>query len=76
VERELARRGFGRHGDETLPAWVERLTRQPKLAGLRDELPGLIRLHYRYRFDPMGLPSAERILLNARSRHCLEITKL
>jgi protein-glutamine gamma-glutamyltransferase len=56
----LAARGVPRLTGETLAAWLERALADQTLAGFREPLTMLLRLHYRLRFDPAGLTPAER----------------
>ena len=60
LERELEQRGLGRTPGETVMAWLARI--EAKLpAGCRGgDLREIAALHYRYRFDPAGLPARER----------------
>lgn len=71
LESQLAGRGLPRLPDEPLSAWLERITRQPALSESPDTLRSLLRLHYRYRFDPNGLGTAEREQLRQGVRSCL-----
>ena len=64
IERALQAAGFTRHEWESLSAWLARIE-MTALAGKSGELLPLLRWHYRYRFDPQGLPHAERNALNA-----------
>jgi hypothetical protein len=65
IERALAQAGLARTEGETVMAWIARI-RDRLPAGLdMDSLFTIARLHYRYRFDPAGLPSAERAQLRA-----------
>ena len=67
VERALARLAFPRAAAEPLSVWLRRITS----AGLPDvntaRLPALLALHYRYRFDPLGLADEERARLAAEA---------
>jgi hypothetical protein len=65
IEALLARRGLARGADESAPAWVARLARDPALAAAVADLPALAELHVRYRFDPRGLRAEERRRLDA-----------
>lgn len=60
IERTLAELGFPRDPAEAPARWLRRLeTSAPP--GVRVEpLHEIVRLHYRHRFDPRGLPEAER----------------
>ena len=60
LERKLAERGFGRLPSEPLADWLKRALGDPALAGSEPLLRELLRLHYRYRFDPLGLELGER----------------
>jgi len=59
IERHLAERGHVRRDAEALTEWLVRLAEQPD----SEALSRLARLHYRHRFDPAGLPAAERMAL-------------
>ncbi len=71
VEKTLARRGLLRHPGEPLTAWLRRASNHPALAGVKDRLPVLLRLHYRYRFDPEGLSRGDRETLRYEARGCV-----
>jgi hypothetical protein len=60
VERRLAAMAFERAPGEPLGRWIERIEalRPPPVA--TDLLRPLLRLHYRYRFDPREMTAAER----------------
>jgi hypothetical protein len=60
LENSLAARGLPRQPQEPLSDWLERALAEPALAGLRVPLRELLRLHYRYRFDPRGLDEGEK----------------
>ena len=65
VEQRLAQLGHKRRDSEALNEWLARVAAQ---AGLEFQgLQRLARLHYRYRFDPAGLPAAERETLRAQA---------
>ncbi len=72
IERELANAGLARAQGETIMAWLARIgERLP--AGLdAGSLIPIARLHYRYRFDPAGLPSSERAQLREMALQWLE----
>jgi len=76
IERALSESGFNRRPSESLKEWLDRLTEnfQNNLTNqnLIKELPGIIDLHYRYRFDPRGISSAERNLLKASIKSWLK----
>lgn len=72
IEKQLAQRGVPRGPDEALAAWLERAAAEPALFELRSTLRALLRLHYRYRFDPQGLGDADREELRQKARECLD----
>ena len=72
IEKQLADRGVMRGANETLANWLERAATEPSLAALKAPLRGLLRLHYRYRFDPQGLSDADREELKREARECLD----
>ena len=57
VEQAFAAKGLGRHPSEPAAAWIERIR--------QDGLRPLVRLHYRYRFDPAGISADDRVALRA-----------
>ena len=72
LERVLAARGFVRAPSEPLSAWLRRAAGSSLLAGVRPALEELVRLHYRYRFDPQGIAPAERQALRSQAKVCLD----
>jgi transglutaminase-like putative cysteine protease len=71
LEKKIALRGVERMADEPLGAWFEREGRDPALAEVRTLAGRLLLLHYRYRFDPLGLTAPERELLRQETHNCL-----
>lgn len=68
VERALARLAFPRGSAEPLSVWIRRIA-AAELPGVDTrELPTLLALHYRYRFDPAGLPADQRAALGTGAR--------
>jgi hypothetical protein len=72
LERKLAASGVARQPSEPLSDWLTRALVDPALADLRTPLQKLLRLHYRYRFDPRGLSSEEREALTREAKICLD----
>jgi hypothetical protein len=72
IERQLAQRGILRGTNEPLTDWLERAAAEPSLFELKDPLHALLRLHYRYRFDPEGLSDSDREELRRKARECLD----
>ena len=71
LEQRLARGGLPREPGEPLYAWLRRVTNDSRLAGLRQPLENILALHYRYRFDPLGLDASERQELRKEVETCL-----
>jgi hypothetical protein len=69
IETRLALLGLGRHPGETPSGWLRRITfgGTVNTAGLE----GLLALHYRLRFDPEGIGSADRASLSQRAQDWL-----
>jgi hypothetical protein len=61
LEKALADAGLERRPEETPQAWLRRLATQGDAAGT--SAAPLLDLHYRHRFDPVGLNSADRAKL-------------
>jgi len=71
VERKLAARGLMRQPNEPQSQWLLRIAVDPAAAQVRGALAELLRLHYRYRFDPQGLNASDRDTLQREARTCL-----
>ena len=71
LETKLAARGLVRQPSEPLSGWFQRAADEPRLKEFRVPLHRLLRLHYRYRFDPHGLSPKERRELRREARDCL-----
>ena len=65
IERRMAQLGQARAKGEAVSEWLARVAGQAGAGTLGEGLHQLARLHYRYRFDPAGLPASERELLRA-----------
>jgi hypothetical protein len=72
LEKKLAERGAPRDASEPLSDWLERAAAAQDMEDLRGALHELLGLHYRYRFDPLGLSEADREALQRQARACLE----
>ena len=73
LEKNLAARGLPRQVGEPLADWLERALAEPALVSLRSPLKELLRLHYRHRFDPQGLPATERERLRDEAKANLDL---
>jgi hypothetical protein len=71
IERKLGERGHIRSASEPASAWLRRGVEDPSLAECQKPLTELLRLHYRYRFDPNGLSEPERNALRKSARQVL-----
>jgi hypothetical protein len=72
LEKEIARRSVPREPSEPLNEWLRRVAMTPDFSDLSGPLQELLRLHYRYRFDPLGLDKDDRRALHEQTRICLE----
>jgi hypothetical protein len=68
VARRLSELGFERAPGEPLARWLAAVAAAAPLAVATEPLRPLLDLHYRYRFDPAGLATAERQRLRAESQ--------
>jgi protein-glutamine gamma-glutamyltransferase len=75
VEARLTELGLGRGPAEPPAVWLRRVEDRPPVAESREELARLVALHYRYRFDPEGLPAAERARLRETAGTWLAATR-
>jgi transglutaminase-like putative cysteine protease len=71
LERNLVQRGVSREPGEPLSIWLPRAIAQPGLLQIRQPLQQLLLLHYRYRFDPLGLSQSDREALRREANVCL-----
>ncbi len=71
LEHLLGLRGVVRQAGESLSDWLRCAMADPDLADLRTELHKVLRLHYRYRFDPQGLDETDREALRREAKACL-----
>ena len=60
VEKRMSDLGFKRHSHETFFAWQERVNKNDNIRHTFEEVRPMISLHYRYRFDPVGISSEEK----------------
>jgi hypothetical protein len=71
LEQRLMASGLRRKTGEPLSGWLARTQAEPVAKEVQQPLQELLRLHYRYRFDPQGLSRAERQRLRHQARACL-----
>ncbi len=71
IEKRLQELGFVRYPWEPLSHWIHRIERHASPLS-RQSLHPILDLHYRYRFDPEGLTSAEKAALRSYVQSWLE----
>jgi hypothetical protein len=71
IEARLARAGCARAPHEPFSDWLARIACDHAKINVAP-LQELLRLHYRYRFDPAGLSAPERARLTADVRRWLQ----
>jgi hypothetical protein len=71
VEEYLRRLGFERAAGETTDGFLRRVEKSPLYQASLKPLRQLLGLHYRYRFDPLGLAEAERQALKSETESWL-----
>lgn len=69
IERRLAELGHARRNAETVTEWLARIATHTGLDV--EDLRRAAQLHYRYRFDPDGLPAAQREALRTQALNWL-----
>jgi protein-glutamine gamma-glutamyltransferase len=70
IERKLSELGWERRPSEPLAQWLARIERLAPLPVAR--LRPLLTLHYRYRFDPLGLDESDLQRLASEARRWLD----
>ena len=65
IERELTQLGLGRDRSETWREWLVRLEQATENSTTVTELHSILKMHYRYRFDPQGIDVRERAKLRS-----------
>jgi len=63
IEKRLAATGWGRRPGETVSDWARRVRADAPFDAR--ELPEIVEMHCRYRFDPAGITETERARLKA-----------
>jgi hypothetical protein len=76
IEKKLTDAGYVRRPGETLWEWIRRIDRVNPLISSLPNLPALLGLHYRYRFDPRGIMDHEKEELKAKVQAWLEMYTL
>lgn len=66
IEKRLLQWGYERYPWETMATWIERI----KMDAMHIE--PLLRIHYRYRFDPKGITATEKEILKTGVQTLLE----
>ncbi|MFH1349726.1 MAG: transglutaminase domain-containing protein [Pseudomonadota bacterium] len=73
VEKRLKESGYERYPWETPSCWIRRIEETYSEIGAPELLQTVLDLHYRYRFDPWGITSEDRISLKSKVRSWLEL---
>ncbi|HDM77869.1 MAG TPA: transglutaminase domain-containing protein [Deltaproteobacteria bacterium] len=60
IVETLIELGYERHPWESMKEWIDKIGSSPPLENENGDLQQILRLHYRYRFDPMGIKSGEK----------------
>lgn len=71
LESKLSARGVRRRPDEPLTSWLLRAAQSAGVSGADMCFQDLLRLHYKYRFDPLGLDANERQALRDAAFSCV-----
>ena len=74
IEAQLVRAGCARAAHEPLGVWLARIGRERTDIAVAP-LQELLRLHYRYRFDPHGLDASDRRALGTQAQQWLRAQK-
>ena len=70
IERELSRHGWSRASSEPITNWLRRVPTE--VVPFTAELNDIVELHYRYRFDPLGLSTEDRGRLRVAAESWIE----
>jgi len=73
LEKRLKKRGWTRPPGEPVAAWLQKVVQDAGLDDWKKPLEEMIRLHYRYRFDPEGLTPEERAALRESATTCVRL---
>ena len=65
IEQELNKRGLQRDRFETWHDWLIRLHNSSEHLPILNELESIVKIHYRYRFDPNGIDPQQRAKLKS-----------
>ena len=66
IEKRLNEWGLSRHHWEPLSSWLQRIKESRPSQETIEAIDDILALHYRYRFDPKGIPTAEKALLKSK----------
>ena len=61
-----------RDPSESLSVWLHRAANHAAFTEIWKPLQAILRLHYRYRFDPHGINAADRTRLQIEAHACLK----
>ncbi|RLA96123.1 MAG: hypothetical protein DRG83_17765, partial [Deltaproteobacteria bacterium] len=60
IVETLIELGYERQPWESMKEWIDKIGSSPLLENENGDLQQIVRRHYRYRFDPMGIKSGEK----------------
>ena len=72
IEQELNKLGLKRDRSQTWQDWLITLNNNPETSDIVKGLESIIKMHYRYCFDPLGISPEERVRLRSDCRSWLE----
>jgi len=75
VEKRLMEWGYTRYPWETLSDWITRIEKTPSSLISTEQLPPILALHYRYRFDPKGITGDDKKALTSKVHSWLQQQK-
>jgi len=75
VEQRLMEWGYTRYPWETLSEWIIRIEETPSSLVSTEQLPSILALHYRYRFDPKGITGDDKKALTSKVHSWLQQQK-
>jgi transglutaminase-like putative cysteine protease len=72
IEEAITESGFIRHPAQSLRNWIENLPKNQPASHLMEDLKSILKLHYRYRFDPQGISPTEKAALKSNTQSWLD----
>ncbi len=72
IEAAITESGFFRHPSQSLRSWIEDLSENQPAPHLMEDLKSILKLHYRYRFDPKGISPTDKAALKSNTQSWLD----